>query len=160
VAQDCAHAGDGVRSIIDYYLKPGGTYFGAKQGLKPVSIVYDYYATGDRSMASIHLVNQSLTPLSNVTASVTFINLHVSVKFNVSQEHLNINPISSTEGMAVPAFKGSSRHFSSVASLRAVTAACWPIMSTGSQPRTTIWDRRRPKMGSALRSGAGPTSPY
>jgi hypothetical protein len=23
--------------IVDYYLKPGGNYFGAKQGLKPVS---------------------------------------------------------------------------------------------------------------------------
>ena len=61
--------------IVDYYLKPGGNYFGAKQGLKPVSIVYDYYATGDRSVAKIHLVNQTLTALTNLTATVTFINL-------------------------------------------------------------------------------------
>jgi exo-1,4-beta-D-glucosaminidase len=97
--------------IIDYYLKPGGTYFGAKQGLKPVSIVYDYYATGDRSVARIHLVNQTLTRLANVTASVSFINLDGSVKFNLSKEHLNMSPISSTEAMTVPRVKDLSPAF-------------------------------------------------
>jgi exo-1,4-beta-D-glucosaminidase len=92
--------------IIDYYLKPGGTYFGAKQGLKPISIVYDYYATGDRSLARIHLLNQTLTPLSNVTASVSFVNLDGSVKFNVGKEHLTMKPISSTEAMTVSRVKG------------------------------------------------------
>ncbi len=46
--------------IIDYYLDPGGAYFGAKKGLRPVSIVYDYYATGDKKTAKIHVVNQTL----------------------------------------------------------------------------------------------------
>jgi exo-1,4-beta-D-glucosaminidase len=97
--------------IIDYYLKTGGAYFGAKQGLKPISIVYDYYATGDRSVARIHLVNQTLTPLSNVTAYVSFVNLDGSVKLNVSKEHLNMNPISSTEAMTVPRVRGLSPAF-------------------------------------------------
>ena len=30
--------------IFDYYLKPGGAYFGAKMGLRPLSVVFDYYA--------------------------------------------------------------------------------------------------------------------
>ena len=30
--------------LFDYYLKPGGAYFGAKMGLRPLSVVFDYYA--------------------------------------------------------------------------------------------------------------------
>lgn len=97
--------------IIDYYLKPGGVYFGAKQGLKPVSIVYDYYATGDRSMAKIRLVNETLAAIPNVTASVSFINLDGAIKFNSTKEHLNMKPISATEAMNVPRVKGLSPAF-------------------------------------------------
>jgi exo-1,4-beta-D-glucosaminidase len=92
--------------IVDYYLKPGGAYFGAKQGLKPVSIVYDYYATGDRSVAKIHLVNETLAPVSDVTAFVSFITLDSAVMFTAAKEHLNVNPISSSNAMDVPRVKG------------------------------------------------------
>ena len=97
--------------IVDYYLKPGGNYFGAKQGLKPVSIVYDYYATGDRSVAKIHLVNQTLTDLTNLTASVTFINLDGSIQFNRAKEHLNLSSLSSPVVMDLPRVKGLSPAF-------------------------------------------------
>ena len=36
-------------NIIDYYLSPGGSYYGAKKGLRPLSVVFDAYATGDHS---------------------------------------------------------------------------------------------------------------
>ncbi len=29
-------------NLIDYYLSPGGVYFGAKKGLRPLSVVFDY----------------------------------------------------------------------------------------------------------------------
>jgi len=35
--------------LFDDYFKQGGGYFGAKQGLRPVNVVWDYYASGDRS---------------------------------------------------------------------------------------------------------------
>ena len=38
-------------NIIDYYLSPGGAYYGAKKGLRPLSVVFDAYATGDHSQA-------------------------------------------------------------------------------------------------------------
>src|SRR5271157_4879309 len=47
-------------NIIDYYLSPGGTYFGAKKGLRPLSVVFDSYATGDHSQAKIIVFNQTL----------------------------------------------------------------------------------------------------
>ena len=36
-------------NIFDYYLRPGGAYYGAKKGLRPLSVVFDSYATGDHT---------------------------------------------------------------------------------------------------------------
>ena len=41
-------------NLFDYYLRPGGAYYGAKKGLRPLSVVFDSYATGDRSSANDH----------------------------------------------------------------------------------------------------------
>ena len=46
-------------NIFDYYLRPGGAYFGAKKGLRPLSVVFDSYATGDHRQARVSVVNQS-----------------------------------------------------------------------------------------------------
>ena len=46
-------------NIIDYYLSPGGAYFGAKKGLRPLSVVFDAYAGGDHSQARIIVFNQT-----------------------------------------------------------------------------------------------------
>ena len=46
-------------NLFDYYLRPGGAYYGAKKGLQPLSVVFDSYATGDHSKADITVVNQS-----------------------------------------------------------------------------------------------------
>ena len=45
--------------LFDYYLKPGGAYFGAKMGLRPLSVVFDSYAR-DRNHGHIRVVNQTL----------------------------------------------------------------------------------------------------
>jgi exo-1,4-beta-D-glucosaminidase len=97
--------------IIDYYFDPGGAYFGAKKGLRPVSIVYDYYATGDKSTAKIHVVNQTLNPLSNLSASVQFINLDGSVKYSNKKDHLESGSLSSVLAMSVPRVQGLSSSF-------------------------------------------------
>ena len=39
-------------NIFDYYLRPGGAYYGAKKGLRPLSVVFDSYATGDHSQGA------------------------------------------------------------------------------------------------------------
>jgi len=46
-------------NLFDYYLQPGGAYYGAKKGLRPLSVVFDSYATGDHSQAKITVVNQT-----------------------------------------------------------------------------------------------------
>ena len=40
-------------NIFDYYLRPGGAYYGAKAGLRPLSAVFDSYATGDHGQAAV-----------------------------------------------------------------------------------------------------------
>ena len=46
-------------NIFDYYLRPGGAYYGAKKGLQPLSVTFDSYATGDHSTAKVSITNQS-----------------------------------------------------------------------------------------------------
>jgi exo-1,4-beta-D-glucosaminidase len=57
-------------NLFDYYLRPGGAYYGAKKGLRPLSAVFDSYATGDGSTANVTVVNQSPEQLSDVRARV------------------------------------------------------------------------------------------
>jgi exo-1,4-beta-D-glucosaminidase len=45
-------------NLFDYFLRPGGAYYGAKTGLRPLSAVFDSYATGDHRQANITAVNQ------------------------------------------------------------------------------------------------------
>ncbi|HLV86201.1 MAG TPA: hypothetical protein VKV39_04435 [Candidatus Sulfotelmatobacter sp.] len=88
--------------IIDYYLKPGGAYYGAKKGLRPVSIVYDYFASGDRSKAKIFVVNQTLNSLANLQATVSVIDLNGAVKYSAKADHLASRPLSSTVALELP----------------------------------------------------------
>ena len=44
-------------NIFDYYLRPGGAYYGAKQGLRPLTAVFDSYADG--ATANVTVVNQT-----------------------------------------------------------------------------------------------------
>ena len=57
-------------NIFDYYLRPGGAYYGAKKGLSPLSVVFDSYATGDHSQANVTLVNQTPNDRSDLQVRV------------------------------------------------------------------------------------------
>ena len=91
--------------IIDYYLKPGGAYFGAKKGLRPINIVYDYYASADRTKAKIFVVNQTLTPLSDLQASVALLDLDGAVKFSTKAAKVSVPPNSSVVALEIPRVK-------------------------------------------------------
>ncbi len=97
--------------IIDYYLKPGGAYYGAKQGLKPVNVVFDYYAAGDKNVAKIHVINQTLTSLSDVSASVDVINLDGTIKFSAKKDHLAVPPNGSVAALEIPRVKDVTSTF-------------------------------------------------
>lgn len=57
-------------NLFDYYLRPGGAYYGAKKGLRPLSAVFDSYATGDHTQAKITVVNQTPDAAENLRVRV------------------------------------------------------------------------------------------
>lgn len=92
--------------LIDAYLKPGGAYFGAKKGMRPLSIVFDYYATGDRKTAHFHLVNQTLKPHRGLKARIRYYDLDGSMKFSKELSSLNIGPLGRERVLSIPRIPG------------------------------------------------------
>lgn len=66
--------------IFDWYLRPGGAYFGAKAGLRPLSMVFDAYAGADHSAADITVTNQSASDADGLTARVRVYDLQGRVR--------------------------------------------------------------------------------
>lgn len=66
--------------LFDWYLRPGGAYYGAKAGLRPLSVVFDAYAAGDHSRADVTVVNQSAAAASGLTARVRVYDLQGRVR--------------------------------------------------------------------------------
>lgn len=94
--------------LFDYYFKQGGGYFGAKKGLQPVSVVWDYYATGDRSRAHVFAVNQQADPLNNVNVTVRFYNLDGTQKRLAEAKNVSVPPNSSKDALSVARVPGLS----------------------------------------------------
>jgi exo-1,4-beta-D-glucosaminidase len=92
--------------LFDYYFKQGGGYFGAKKALRPVSVVYDYYATGDRSKANIYVVNQTLTQQRDLKVSVSFYNIDGTRKYDRTVEAIEVGPLSSKVALVLPRISG------------------------------------------------------
>jgi len=88
--------------LFDDYFKPGGGYFGAKKGLRPVSVVWDYYASGDRSKAKVYVVNQTSEARKNLKVAVEFFNLDGTRKYFTEISGFSIGPNTSREAMTVP----------------------------------------------------------
>jgi exo-1,4-beta-D-glucosaminidase len=67
-------------NIFDYYLRPGGAYYGAKKGLRPLSVVFDSYATGDHSQAAVTVVNQTPRQATDLRVRVRVYDLQGRVR--------------------------------------------------------------------------------
>ncbi len=76
--------------LFDYYLRPGGSYYGAKKGLRPLSVVFDSYATGDHSTANITVVNQSRDDAAGLRARVRVYNLAGELVDDRSSERVDV----------------------------------------------------------------------
>ena len=88
--------------LFDDYFKPGGGYFGAKKGLRPVNVVWDYYATGDRSKARVYVVNQTPEARSHLKVAVEFFSLEGKRQYFTEISGFSIAPHTSSEAMTVP----------------------------------------------------------
>jgi exo-1,4-beta-D-glucosaminidase len=88
--------------LFDDYFKQGGGYFGAKKGLRPVSVVWDYYASGDRSRAKAYVVNHTAEARNQLKVAVEFFNLDGSRKYFTEISNFSVGPNTSQEAMTVP----------------------------------------------------------
>jgi exo-1,4-beta-D-glucosaminidase len=94
--------------LFDYYFKQGGGYFGAKKGLQPVSVVWDYYATGDGSKGHVFAVNEKQDPLNNVNIRVRVYDLDGTQKHVAETKNLTVPANSSTDALTVEQVAGLS----------------------------------------------------
>ena len=76
--------------LYDFYLKPGGAYYGAKKGLPPVSAVFDYYATGDHKTATIRVVNQTVNDQHDLRVRTRVYDLLGHIKYDQEVNHIQV----------------------------------------------------------------------
>ena len=93
-------------NLFDYYLKPGGAYYGAKKGLHPLSVVFDSYAIGDGSHANLTAVNQTPADVKDLHVRVRVYDLSGKVRDDESSAGLNVAPGGIAHALTLPRFAG------------------------------------------------------
>jgi exo-1,4-beta-D-glucosaminidase len=88
--------------IFDYYLRPGGAYYGAKTGLRPLSVVFDSYATGNHDHANLTVVNQTSRQQTGLTVRVRVYDLQGRVRDDRSAGNINVTPGGATQALTLP----------------------------------------------------------
>lgn len=92
--------------LFDYYLEPGGAYYGAKKGLRPLSLVFDSYARGDHSTANVTLVNQMPEDQGSLSARVRVYNLNGKIREDRTVHDLSVTSGGTTHVLSLPRLPG------------------------------------------------------
>lgn len=90
--------------LFDYYLRPGGGYFGAKKACEPLHIQYSY------DNQSIVVVNSTLKTYPDVTASAAVYDLNLKQRFS-KEVKLDIPADSSNVAFALPVLSKLSKTY-------------------------------------------------
>lgn len=98
-------------NLIDYYLKPGGVYYGAKKGLRPLSVVFNAYATGDHSHAKIIVFNQTPSDVQGLRVRVRVYDLDGKMVDDRSADEIQVRFNGAIQVMALPRYPQASRVF-------------------------------------------------
>ncbi len=89
-------------NIFDYYLRPGGAYYGAKKGLRPLSVVFDSYATGDHRQATVRVVNQSPDDTDKLRVRVRLYDLNGTQRLDRTAEGIAVPSGGAAQAMTLP----------------------------------------------------------
>jgi exo-1,4-beta-D-glucosaminidase len=87
--------------LYDWYLRPGGSYFGAKKACEPLHVQYSY---DDRSIV---VVNSYYTESANMKVVVEALNFDMSVKF-ARDVKVDVKPDSAMRVLTLPEIDGLS----------------------------------------------------
>ena len=98
-------------NLIDYYLKPGGAYYGAKEGLRPLSVVFNAYATGDHSEAKIIVFNQTPADVHDLRVRMRVYDLNGKIADDRTAYGIQVPFNDATQVMTLPRYPHSSPVF-------------------------------------------------
>jgi exo-1,4-beta-D-glucosaminidase len=87
--------------MYDWYLRPGGSYFGVKKACEPLHVQYSY---DDRSIV---IVNSYYRPFENLKVTAKVYNLDMTEKFK-KEAVVNVAADSSTRVFTLPSLAGLS----------------------------------------------------
>ncbi|HUX61372.1 MAG TPA: glycoside hydrolase family 2 TIM barrel-domain containing protein [Ignavibacteriaceae bacterium] len=90
--------------LYDYYLMPGGAFYGTKKACEPIHIMYSY---GDNK---IIVVNNTIQSKENLTAKVNLLNFDLSVKYS-KDVSFNLLPDGSYQVLQLPDIKNLSETY-------------------------------------------------
>jgi len=88
--------------LYDYYMKPGGAYYGAKKGLRPLSVVFDYYSQPGHKAAIVRVTNQTMTEHSGLRVRVRIYDLFGKVRLDQQRSDVSVVAQGIAEAMMVP----------------------------------------------------------
>ena len=88
--------------LYDYYLKPGGAYYGAKKGLRPISVVFDSYATGDHREGKVTVVSQTLTEQEGLRVRVRIYDLDGHIRLDRSANNIHVSYGGAVHALTLP----------------------------------------------------------
>jgi exo-1,4-beta-D-glucosaminidase len=98
-------------NLIDYYLSPNAAYYGAKRGLRPLSVVFGYYATGDNSQARIIVFNQTPGDVRGLRVRVRIYDLDGKVRDDRATNGIAVPFNGANQVMTLPRYPDSSPVF-------------------------------------------------
>jgi exo-1,4-beta-D-glucosaminidase len=98
-------------NLIDYYLSPGGAYFGAKKGLQPLSVVFNSYASGDRNEGKVIVVNQTSGGVQALHVRVRVYDLSGKIIDDRSVEGIKLSYNSASQVLSLPRYPQASPVF-------------------------------------------------
>jgi exo-1,4-beta-D-glucosaminidase len=122
--------------LYDWYLRPGGSYFGAKKACEPLHVQYSY---DDRTVV---VVNSYYRPFANMKVLAKVYNLDLAEKFS-REANVDVAEDSSTRVVTLPEIGGlSSTYFVSLV-LEDPSGA--PVSRNfywlSTRPETLDWDK-------------------
>ena len=91
--------------LFDYYMEPGGAYFGAKKALRPLSVVFDYYATHGHKQANISITNQTTAEQHGLRVRVRIYDLMGKVRYDRQALNQSVEAQGVTVAFAMPRVK-------------------------------------------------------
>ena len=87
--------------MYDWYLRPGGSYFGVKKACEPLHVQYSY------DDHSIVVVNAYYQPFANLKVTAKVYNLDMTEKFS-QQADVSVGPDGTTRVLTLPPLTGLS----------------------------------------------------